>query len=107
MIPRSLCLSKVCLQSLANGLELRKHQLFSVLLNDVVQAVLKSANSGETSYVFILEHSKTWDRIVNLLKLIDINVFTSEFVNILKKEFDGCSVNYTNNAEHQYTIDWS
>lgn len=121
MIPNSLKLSRSTLLLLSNGIELRKHQLFALLFSEVLQNVLKQASEGDTkSYIFIIENSKNWDRILNLLSItyskntIDLNIFLTEFVDILKNEFIDCDVHYLEKVtadptiiHHMYTIDWS
>jgi len=112
-VPRTLIKSRETLQAICNDWqELRKYEIFDGIL-DVVWNEIKKPGKGKTKQVFHL--SQILPRHLNI---INLESFTLELIEILKKEYPGCDVSYVETkttgyegkiltVEQLIIIDWS
>jgi len=107
--PRTLIKSREVLQSLNGGGEFEKYQKFDYFLQVIWADIKQLATSGNTKYVF-----KITNTLQNLPNIINKTLFINDFMDILKKEYLDCKIEYfeTKGYENKVieqiiVIDWS
>jgi len=115
--PRTLIKSREVLQSLKGGQEFKKYQTFDGLLRVIWDDIKQEAEAGKTKYVFKIANNR-WDQILgNLPQLknpINMTLFITDFMDILKKEYIDCKIEYVETRGYEnkvieqiIVIDWS
>ena len=109
--PRTLIKSREVLQSLKDRNEFTKYQTFDHLLQVIWRDIKQLATNGNTKYV--LKITKNC-HLQNLPNSIDMTLFITDFMDILKKEYLDCKIEYfeTKGYENKVieqiiVIDWS
>jgi len=116
--PRTLIKSREALQAIYNNYqELQKYEAFDRILDEVWNEIQKRER-GKTKQVFHLGHILR--KLGPYLSYINNNLesFTLELIEILKKEYPGCDVSYIETkttgydgkiliVEQLIIIDWS
>ena len=101
MEPRTIVKSRAVLQSLKNG-DLSKYKTYDRLLGYIWNYVSTKALKGETQFIYIIPD----------YEIHYSNFVSEEFVEIVKKEYNDCTVSYIETKyaiciERALTIDWS
>ena len=115
--PRTLVKSREVLQSLKGGKEFVRYQTFDRLLQVIWEAIKREAEAGATKYVFKFINSH-WDPTIRMLPQlenpINMTLFIMDFMDILKKEYLDCKIEYVETKgyddkviERLIVIDWS
>ena len=115
--PRTLVKSREVLQSLKGGKEFVRYQTFDTLLQVIWMDIKREAESGNTKYVFKITNSH-WDRTIRMLPQLEnpitMTLFIMDFMDILKKEYIDCKIEYVETKgyedkliERLIVIDWS
>jgi hypothetical protein len=115
--PRTLIKSREVLQSLKDRNEFTKYQTFDHLLKVIWADISREAQGGKTKYVFKIANNR-WDQILgNLPQLnnpINMTLFITDFMDILKKEYIDCKIEYVETKGYEdkiieqiIVIDWS
>ena len=118
--PRTLIKSREVLQSLKGGQEFKKYQIFDRFLQVIWEAIKTEAEAGKTKYVFKINNNyiQIMSHRVNipsqLQNPVDILLFITEFIEVLKKEYIDCKIEYVETKgyedkviEQLIVIDWS
>jgi len=115
--PRTLIKSREVLQSLRNKYEIRKYQAFDRLQQMIWDGVKCNAEAGKTKYVFNLAN-KYWNQAIQtfpqLINSDNMRLFISDFMDILKKEYIDCKIEYVEHkgyydkfGDQLIVIDWA
>lgn len=103
MEPRTIVKSRAVLQTFKNG-GLNKYIAFDRLLSLIWSYVSNEAKNGKTKLVYIIPDYEVRNK----------DFVSEEFVDLLKKEYNDCIINYNeitgvngNIIERALTIDWS
>jgi hypothetical protein len=112
--PRTLIKSREVLQSLKDRNEFTKYQTFDHLLQVIWRDIKQLATSGNTKYVFKITNNRWNPNIQNLSNSIDMTLFITDFMDILKKEYIDCKIEYVETKGYEdkvieqiIVIDWS
>ena len=115
--PRTLIKSREVLQSLKDRNEFNKYQTFDRLLQLIWMDIKREAEGGKTKYVFKINNNRWNGNIQNLPQLqnpINMMLFITEFIEVLKKEYIDCKIEYVETKgyedkviEQLIVIDWS
>ena len=113
--PRTLIKSREVLQSLKDRNEFAKYQTFDRLLQEIWMDVGREAQAGKTKYVFkITNNQRIHYNLPQLNNPINMTLFITDFMDILKKEYLDCKIEYVETKgyedkviEQLIVIDWS
>jgi len=115
--PRTLIKSREVLQSLKDRNEFQKYQAFDRLLLKIWKDISREAQGGNTKYVFKITNNH-WDQTIQMLPQlnnpINMTLFITDFMDILKKEYIDCKIEYVETKGYEdkvieqiIVIDWS
>lgn len=111
--PRTLIKSREVLQSLKGGKEFTKYQMFDRFLQVIWDNIKQEAEAGKTKYVFKITNY-TIHMLPQLQDPVNMILFINEFIEILKKEYIDCKIEYVETKgyedkviEQLIVIDWS
>jgi hypothetical protein len=113
--PRTLVKSREVLQSLKGGKEFVRYQTFDTLLQVIWMDIKREAEAGKTKYVFRVDKpNKQIGSLSELQNPITMTLFIMDFMDILKKEYIDCKIEYVETKgyedkliERVIVIDWS
>lgn len=112
--PRTLVKSREVLQSLKGGKEFVRYQTFDRLLYTIWMAIKQQAEAGNTKYVFRVDTNEQIRNLSQLQNSINMTLFIMDFMDILKKEYLDCKIEYVETKgyddkviERLIVIDWS
>lgn len=112
--PRTLIKSREVLQSLKDRNEFAKYQTFDRLLQEIWKDVGHAAQGGNTKYLFKITNNQHMRRLPQLNNPINMTLFITDFMDILKKEYLDCKIEYVETKgyedkviEQLIVIDWS
>ena len=112
--PRTLIKSREVLQSLKGGDELNRYQTFDHLLQVIWADIKQVATIGNTKYVFKITNIQRIHNLPQLKNPINMTLFITDFMDILKKEYLDCKIEYVETKgyedkviEQLIVIDWS
>ena len=112
--PRTLVKSREVLQSLKGGKEFVRYQAFDTLLQVIWMDIKREAEAGKTKYVFRVDTNEQIRNLSQLQNPITMTLFIMDFMDILKKEYIDCKIEYVETKgyedkviERLIVIDWS
>ena len=112
--PRTLIKSREVLQSLKDRNEFTKYQTFDHLLKVIWADISREAQGGNTKYVFKITNNPYIRQLPQLNNPINMTLFITDFMDILKKEYIDCKIEYVETKgyedkviEQLIVIDWS
>ena len=112
--PRTLVKSREVLQSLKGGQEFKRYQAFDALLQVIWSDIKREAEAGKTKYVFRVDTNQHIRDLHQLQNPITMTLFIMDFMDILKKEYLDCKIEYVETKgyddkviERLIVIDWS
>ena len=112
--PRTLIKSRKVLQSLKGGDEFEKYQTFDRLLQVIWMDIKREAEAGNKKYVFKITNNPHMRRLPQLNNPINSILFITDFMDILKKEYLDCKIEYVETKGYEdkvieqiIVIDWS
>jgi hypothetical protein len=112
--PRTLIKSREVLQSLKDRNEFEKYQKFDHLLKLIWADISREAQGGKTKYVFKITNNSHMTQIPQLNNPINRTLFITDFMDILKKEYIDCKIEYVETKGYEdkvieqiIVIDWS
>ena len=112
--PRTLVKSREVLQSLKGGKEFVRYQTFDTLLQVIWRDIKREAEAGATKYVFRVDTNEHIRDLRQLQNPITMTLFIMDFMDILKKEYIDCKIEYVETKgyddkviERLIVIDWS
>ena len=112
--PRTLIKSREVLQSLKDRNEFTKYQTFDTLLQMIWMDVSGGAQGGNTKYVFKITNNPHIRQLRQLNNSINMTLFITDFMDILKKEYIDCKIEYVETKGYEdkvieqiIVIDWS
>ena len=112
--PRTLIKSREVLQSLKDRQEFTKYQTFDRLLQEIWMDISREAQAGRTKYVFKIANNQHMRNLPQLQNPINMTLFISDFMDILKKEYIDCKIEYVETKGYEdkvieqiIVIDWS
>ena len=115
--PRTLIKSREVLQSLKDRNEFTKYQTFDHLLQLIWYDISREAQGGNTKYVFKItnnQHIRQFRQLNNPSIIINTTLFITDFMDILKKEYIDCKIEYVETKGYEdkvieqiIVIDWS
>jgi hypothetical protein len=115
--PRTLIKSREVLQSLKDRNEFTKYQTFDSLLQVIWADISREAQGGKTKYLFKITNNR-WGQTMQMLPQlnnpINMTLFITDFMDILKKEYIDCKIEYVETKGYEdkvieqiIVIDWS
>jgi len=112
--PRTLIKSREVLQSLKDRNEFEKYQTFDRLLQLIWTDVRNEARAGNTKYLFKINNNHWTSSFTHLHNPINMTLFITDFMDILKKEYIDCKIEYVETKGYEdkvieqiIVIDWS
>ena len=112
--PRTLIKSRDVLQSLKDRNEFTKYQTFDRLLQLIWYDISREAQGGKTKYLFKITNNPHMGQLPQLNNPINMTLFITDFMDILKKEYIDCKIEYVETKGYEdkvieqiIVIDWS
>jgi hypothetical protein len=112
--PRTLIKSREVLQSLKDRNEFTKYQTFDHLLKVIWADISREAQGGNKKYVFKITNNQYMGQLPQLKNPINMTLFITDFMDILKKEYIDCKIEYVETKGYEdkvieqiIVIDWS
>ena len=112
--PRTLIKSRDVLQSLKDRNEFTKYQTFDRLLQLIWYDISREAKGGKTKYIFKITNNPHMGQLPQLNNPINMTLFITDFMDILKKEYIDCKIEYVETKGYEnkvieqiIVIDWS